>query len=396
MSRKCNLASSLAHRLAEHRNPRSRGSRVAMQVISAAVACAGTHQATAQSLYWDPNGVSAGAATALSFAAGTWNATNTNWNTDSSGVAAPGIWQATGAATFSAGTNATGPFTVTVVGTQVFSSINTAQGTVTLAPAHGGILSFHDESAVWHLGTALTINVPIADDATSTDPTSFILFDAGTGALTLGGSNSFTQSLIVPVGGLTITNSNALGDNIGSTTVANGRVLTFSGTINSPEPLEVDSATLTNSTGNATSSGPINLGANGTGTSNFINVASGSTFTMTGLLQGGGGAGPLFKVGVGTAALSGTSSYSGTLTIAGGNICRQRRGFLWERYPADQCGWFRHRWRRTYRQGHWKHRRSKQQWHRDWNWRKYRHLFVWHEYASDVNFHAGQEHRANR
>ena len=283
-----------------------------------------SHWAQAQ-LWWDVNGTTAAAANASGTTfnvTGTWNSTNNNWNADSSGgngSGGPAPWVSGDAASFSAGATTT-VGTITVVGTQNFSALNTEEGTYTFLTGTGGQLEYHDEITPWHIATAATINVPIVDDANSMDSTSIISFDSATGALTLGGSNSFTQGFIVNPGGLTITNSNALGDNVGTTVVANGRVLTFSGTINSPETLEVDSATLTNSTGNATSSGTINLGSNGTGTSNFINVASGSTFTMTGLLQGGGGPGPLFKVGVGTAALSGTSSYSGTLTIAGGTF----------------------------------------------------------------------------
>src|SRR5581483_3473516 len=109
--------------------------------------------------WWDPNGSAAGAATALSFAAGTWNAANANWNNDSGGTATPIAWTPGGTANFSAGTNATGPFTITVAGTQVFSGLNVEEGTVTLAPGTAGILSYAptDGQTVWTVTTPITI-----------------------------------------------------------------------------------------------------------------------------------------------------------------------------------------------------------------------------------------------
>src|SRR5581483_4439387 len=93
-----------------HNMARSRRSRTAMRILATAVTFSGTHEVLgqAQNLWWDPNGSAAGAATALSFAAGTWNAANANWNNDSGGTATPIAWTPGGTANFSAGTNATG------------------------------------------------------------------------------------------------------------------------------------------------------------------------------------------------------------------------------------------------------------------------------------------------
>ncbi len=64
-------------------------------------------------LYWDMDGATAGAGGATP--TGVWNGTNTNWSTSSTGNVATGAWVADQTAVFSAGSNATGAFTVTVV-----------------------------------------------------------------------------------------------------------------------------------------------------------------------------------------------------------------------------------------------------------------------------------------
>lgn len=306
--------------------------RAAMQIISAAIAFSGTYQALgqAQNLFWDPNGTAAGAATAASFAAGTWNATNLNWNTDSGGTTAPIAWTPGGTANFSAGSNATGAFTVTVAGTQVFSGLNVGTGSITLAGT--GILSYAptDFATAWTVNTPLIINVPIAEDPTSAANTSdTLLIFSGNGAVTLGGSNSFTQSIVVGNGGLTITNGSALGDNAGTTSVTtnNGaaRTLTFSGGINSGENIFLAGGQLSGSAASNTASGTITMQGGGTG--DFINVASGGTLSLPGLIQDGG-ASQLYKLGAGTAILTGSSNYGGTLTVSGGTLLVQGSGTL--------------------------------------------------------------------
>jgi hypothetical protein len=66
-------------------------------------------------LYWDINNATSGGS-GNTLAAGTWNTTNNNWSTDPAGAVATTNWLSGGGtvAVFSAGTNVSGAFTVTV------------------------------------------------------------------------------------------------------------------------------------------------------------------------------------------------------------------------------------------------------------------------------------------
>src|SRR4051812_1737944 len=78
--------------------------------------------ACAQTRYWDVDVVSrAGAGSTTP--TGVWSATTTHWNTDSMGLGIPTAWSAGNTAIFSAGTNATGTYTVTVTGTQSLAGL---------------------------------------------------------------------------------------------------------------------------------------------------------------------------------------------------------------------------------------------------------------------------------
>src|SRR5215208_354745 len=92
----------------------------------------------AQTKYWDVDVVSragAGSTTPTSV----WSATSTHWNTDSSGLGIPTAWTTGNEAVFSAGTNATGTYTVTVSGTQSLSALTVEEGFITQS---GGTLAF--------------------------------------------------------------------------------------------------------------------------------------------------------------------------------------------------------------------------------------------------------------
>lgn len=90
-------------------------------------------------LYWDMDGATPGAGGASP--AGTWNAGNTNWSTSSAGDVATVAWTPGEIAVFAAGTNATGPYMITVSGTQQIGGLRFEEGTVTLSS--GGTLSFN-------------------------------------------------------------------------------------------------------------------------------------------------------------------------------------------------------------------------------------------------------------
>src|ERR1051325_8830361 len=86
--------------------------------------------------YWDLNGANLGAGTAPS---GTWNTTSTNWTADPNGGVDTGPWAAGTNAIFSAGSDATGSYTITVSSTQTVNNLYVQSGTVTFS---GGQLNF--------------------------------------------------------------------------------------------------------------------------------------------------------------------------------------------------------------------------------------------------------------
>src|SRR5262245_10437281 len=82
--------------------------------------------------YWDINGDTAGAGGATP--AGTWNAANTFWSSDSTGLSATSAWTAGDKAIFSAGNDASGAFTVTVSGAQDASGgVTIEEGTISFS-----------------------------------------------------------------------------------------------------------------------------------------------------------------------------------------------------------------------------------------------------------------------
>ncbi|MBL9214950.1 MAG: autotransporter-associated beta strand repeat-containing protein [Opitutaceae bacterium] len=103
--------------------------------------------------YWDRNGATTGAGTTPT---GTWDTTSANWNTNSGGTTAAETFTSGGNAVFSAGTNATGTYTVTVSGTQNVSSINVQEGTPTFT---GGTINFSDSTPDFTVGSGRTVTV---------------------------------------------------------------------------------------------------------------------------------------------------------------------------------------------------------------------------------------------
>jgi hypothetical protein len=79
-------------------------------------------------LYWDVNGSTAGAGGPTP--SGTWDATATNWNPVVDGTGTTQAWTNTAdTAVFSAGTDATGAYTITITGTQTTGGVTIEDGT---------------------------------------------------------------------------------------------------------------------------------------------------------------------------------------------------------------------------------------------------------------------------
>ena len=126
----------------------------------AAVIALTTHALAQSTVYWDIDGSTPGAGGATP--SGTWSGTAANWSPSADGDAATAAWvSGTGAgdgnvAFFSAGSDATGSFTVTLDGTSNASGIIVNQGIVNLAG--GGVVALGSGTATVRSGATLGIN----------------------------------------------------------------------------------------------------------------------------------------------------------------------------------------------------------------------------------------------
>jgi autotransporter-associated beta strand protein len=84
--------------------------------------------------YWDLNGTAAGASNGDGAPSGTWNTVDPNWNTNGPGTSAVATWQYQyPEAIFSAGSDATNAYTITMAEALSLSSVKVEEGTVTFA-----------------------------------------------------------------------------------------------------------------------------------------------------------------------------------------------------------------------------------------------------------------------
>jgi autotransporter-associated beta strand protein len=227
--------------------------------------------------YWDINGATAGAGGISP--GGTWNAANTNWSSDSGGAVATAGWTNGNTAVFSAGTDATGAFTVLVGGIST-AGLTFEEGTVTL----NGSLDLSGSTI--DVASGLTAELQSAVSGT----VGLTKVNAGTLKLT-SGTSTFTGTVNVNAGTLDINADARLGNSANGVTI-NGGTLLFHQTFSS--------------------SRVYTLGASG-GT---ISVATGQTATLnTGLAAN---ANTLAYDGPGTLALAASSTRTGTTNTNGG------------------------------------------------------------------------------
>ncbi len=159
-------------------------------------------------VYWDLDGTTAGAGGG-STPVGTWNSSNVFWNSQALGTGATAAWVAGDIATFSAGTNATGAYTVSITGTQSIGGLVFEDGTVTLS---GGTLSLAAASDFF-VGSSLAARID------STISGSAALRKTGGGSLRLGVANTFSGPLTIAEGTLSVTAEAALGTGTSPVTV---------------------------------------------------------------------------------------------------------------------------------------------------------------------------------
>ena len=249
-------------------------------------------------VYWDRNGATAGAGSTPS---GTWDQSSTNWSSDPNGAAAPGLW-GTQTAIFSAGSDATNAYTVTVGGTLAVNNLLVRQGTVTFT---GGQLDFIGFGSYYSnyvaAGCTAIFNTPFGGTGS---PDKW-----GPGTAVYNGASTSSGYYTLNEGTLAFGNNTALstvrlvvGDSTGT------KVVTMQSADSTAHTLAnwlVFNALNCNigAGGNLTFSGPVDIGANSSAAT--VLAISNSVTTFSGVLTNTGGLG---KSGPGTLVLSGASA----------------------------------------------------------------------------------------
>ena len=140
---------------------------------------------------------------------GTWGVDNF-WSGSSAGSVATGPWIGGNTAVFSAGSDATGDFNVTVSGTQQIAGLTFEDGTPTLS---GGTLQL-TTSATADVGSDRTGTV------SSVISGGFALTKVNTGTLVLGGANAYSGGTTISAGTLRLDHSSTAGPS--AVTIAGG------------------------------------------------------------------------------------------------------------------------------------------------------------------------------
>lgn len=293
-------------------------------------------------LYWDLNGATAGSGVTPT---GTWDTSTANWSTSAAGTVATSVYTPASIAVFSAGTDATGSYTVTVSGTQNADSISVVSGSPTFT---GGTITLSGATPTFSVASGLTatVNSVLDDGLTGTTKT-------GTGTLVLTGANTNLGGLLVNAGAVNLQNGLALGTSGAGAVVASGAALELQNNITiTGETLQLSGSgiggagALRNISGSNTFAGPITVSADsqigataGTlalsgnidldaattaNTTLTFNPAAGSSITASGIISDSLNASfalNLAHIGSGTVTLSnGANNYYGNTTIgtAGG------------------------------------------------------------------------------
>ncbi len=314
----------------------------------AAAATVSLAMAQAQSLYWDANGVTAGAGTTP---AGTWG-TDLFWTLDPNGEAVTVGWTNGSTAVFSAGADASGAFIVNVSGTQTAGALNIEEGAVTLAGGTvalgtgsitigpGATLSTDSSLRVSaSAGSVMTINGGTARSTNPSTAGSFIDVDQGIVLGTGGGTLSYavagllnivqTTTIISGTGplrkegagilaiaspctysGATIINEGTLRVRYTAPATTNRLPSATDVIINSPGVFDPGSSSDTIQQVNTVNgNGNITYSAGST-----LLIAGDTDSTIPGVISDGTAFGRISKRGAGTLTLSGVNTYDGRFT----------------------------------------------------------------------------------
>ena len=209
------------HRAKYSPNLRSRGAVGALLLLAGSLLATG---ASAAIVYWDQNGSITGAGTTPT---GTWDTTNSNkvWNSNSGGTTNPAKWTSGNDAVFSAGSDATGSYTVTVSGTMNASSITIEDGTPTFT---SGTVDFNDATPDLIINSSRTLIFNSALISTSTGGLNL----SGGGTLSLGSTTSLSGTLNLGVSGTagTTLSLNGISLTLGTLNVTANSTIDFTGT----------------------------------------------------------------------------------------------------------------------------------------------------------------------
>jgi autotransporter-associated beta strand protein len=284
-------------------------------------------RAEAADLYWDGNGT--GAAGAGTAPAGTWGSSNF-WNTSSSGSG--GALQSTTLATedvfFSAGSDATGTYTVSVPNNDTVSanSVTVQEGNVTFdkSIASGSVINIGAGGITIDSGARLTMSGSKLSVALAA-PQSW----------TNNSTNSFTVSVPVANGAslLTVSGtgntsiSGVIGSGSGGLTKSGSGTLTLSAANTYTGTTSVNAGTLQVQGGGLTATSTVQLtgGSLLLGASNVLNNSASVNLNGGTLGSSGFSEGAATTVGLGSLLLSSASAIDfgigsvGTLTFAGGS-----------------------------------------------------------------------------
>jgi autotransporter-associated beta strand protein len=254
----------------------------------------------ATTLFWDRNGSSSGAGG--STPTGIWataGSNRTNWSTNSAGTSSSVNWTNGAVAVFSAGSDATGAYTVDVASTSIQTgAILVQEGNVTFSTTNSGSIRLSDSTPdiIVASGASATMNVRLENNVTSASAIG--LQKLGTGTLTLGNTgNNYGGKTVITEGTLRLGTSGVI-PNGSALTVASGA--TFD--------LNSQSETI----GSLAGAGTVALGsgtliAGGDNTSTFFS----GTITGTGTFE---------KTGTGTFTLGSDLTYNGTMRLSGGTL----------------------------------------------------------------------------
>ena len=266
--------------------------------------------------YWDANGAVAGAGTTPT---GTWSTNTAFWSADATGAQATTNWTNGSDAIFSAGSDATGTFTVTVSGAPKVNDLTIGEGTPTIT---GGTLNFSSTAGIDTGAGTLTINSIIAGGGFTKLGTGTLNLNAGT----VNQSNTYTGDITIAGGLLAVGGGTAFaGDGAirGDVQINTGGTLRLgqANVIANTALVTVNTGAAFDLNGLAEAVGYLAGGGVVSNNTAGLTLDLGSTSQIfSGVISGTGGLTLRGNNGSGTQNLSGPNTYTGGTTVSAGTL----------------------------------------------------------------------------